>query len=95
MSFDAADLLAGLFKAAPEAAPPAPARRPEAGGSPARRGDREAPQEALARQVAAIECLRLDREAFVEGARKAGIYRGPAAEDGPQAERLGGRPSKA
>jgi hypothetical protein len=29
MSFDAADLLAGLFKAPPEAAPPEPARRPE------------------------------------------------------------------
>lgn len=95
MSFDAADLLAGLFKAAPEAAPPEPARRPEAGGSPARRGDCEAPGEALARQAAAIERLRLDREAFVEKARKAGLYRGPAVEDGPQAVRLGGKPSKA
>lgn len=42
MSFDAADLLAGLFKAAPEAAPPEPARRPEAGGSPGP-GHRAAP----------------------------------------------------
>lgn len=95
MSFDAADLLAGLFKAPPEAAPPEPARRPEAGGSPARRGDYEAPGEALARQAAAIERLRLDRAAFIEEARKAGIYRGPATEDGPQVVRLGERPSKA
>jgi len=95
MSFDAADLLAGLFKAPPEAAPPKPARRPEVGGRPARRGDHEAPGETLARQAAAIERLRLDREAFVAEARKAGVYRGPAAEDAPQVVRLGGRPSKA
>ena len=47
-----------------------------------RRGDRETAEEALARQAAAIERLRLDREAFVEEARRAGVYRGIAASTG-------------
>ncbi len=46
----------------------------------ARRGDRESPEEARLRQTAAIERLRLDREAFVEEARKAGVYRGLATD---------------
>jgi hypothetical protein len=49
---------------------------------PARRGDRETPEEARARQAAATERLRLDREAFVEEARRAGVYRGIAAGTG-------------
>jgi hypothetical protein len=48
----------------------------------ARRGDRETPEEARDRQAAAIERLRLDRQAFVEEARKAGVYRGLANDTG-------------
>ena len=46
----------------------------------ARRGDRETPEEARLRQAAAIERLRFDREAFVEEAKKAGVYRGLATD---------------
>lgn len=49
---------------------------------PARRGDRETPEEARVRQTAAIERLLLDRKAFVEEARKAGVYRGLATDTG-------------
>ncbi len=48
----------------------------EARSWPTRRGDRETPEEARQRQAAAIERLRLDREAFVEAAKRAGVYRG-------------------
>lgn len=49
---------------------------------PARRGDLESPEEARLRQTAAIERLRLDREAFVEEAKRAGVYRGLATNAG-------------
>jgi hypothetical protein len=48
----------------------------EARSRPTRRGDRETPEEARVRQAAAVERLRLDREAFVETAKRAGVYRG-------------------
>jgi len=47
-----------------------------------RRGDRETREEARARQAAATDWLRRDREAFVEKARKAGVYRPLATETG-------------
>jgi hypothetical protein len=43
MSFDAAELLAELFKAEPPAAPPEPARRPEAESPPALRPEAGGP----------------------------------------------------
>jgi hypothetical protein len=54
----------------------------EARSRPARRGVHESPEEARVRQTAAIERLRRDREAFVEEARKAGVYRGLATDTG-------------
>ena len=53
-----------------------------ASSPPARagRGRDETPEEARSRQEAAIERLRLDREAFVEEARRDGVYRGVAAD---------------
>lgn len=53
-------------------------RRPAGAG----RGRAETPEEARTRQEAAIERLRLDREAFVEEARRDGVYRGIAADTG-------------
>lgn len=47
-----------------------------------RRGDHETPEEARSRQAAAVERLRLDRQAFVEEARRAGVYRDLAAGSG-------------
>jgi hypothetical protein len=41
-----------------------------------RRGDNETREEGRLRQAAAIERLRLDRLAFVDEARRAGVYRG-------------------
>lgn len=41
-----------------------------------RRGDNETPEEARVRVAAAEERLRLDRLAFIEEARRAGVYRG-------------------
>lgn len=43
---------------------------------PTRRGDNETPEEARLRVAAAEERLRLDRLAFIEEARQAGVYRG-------------------
>ena len=45
-----------------------------------RRGDNETREEALLRQAAATERLRLDRQAFIEKARRAGVYRGLVAD---------------
>jgi hypothetical protein len=47
-----------------------------------RRGDDETQEEARSRQAAAVERLRLDRQAFVEEARRAGVYRDLAADSG-------------
>jgi hypothetical protein len=57
---------------------------PLADSSPAGAGGGrdETPEEARSRQEAAIERLRLDREAFVEEARRDGVYRGVAADTG-------------
>jgi len=54
----------------------------EARSRPARRGDRETPEEARDRVAAAEERLRLDREAFVEAAKRDDVYRGLAAGTG-------------
>jgi hypothetical protein len=54
----------------------------EARSRPARRGDRETPEEARVRQTVAIERLRLDREAFVEAAKRDHVYRGLATDTG-------------
>ena len=43
---------------------------------PPRRGDHETPEEARLRVAAAEERLRLDRLAFIEEARRDGVYRG-------------------
>jgi hypothetical protein len=48
--------------------------------SRARRGDNETPEEARLRQAVATEELRLDRLAFIEEARRAGVYRDLAAD---------------
>ena len=66
-------LLAAISQ--PVAIPPASSPRAGAGG-----GRDETPEEARSRQEAAIERLRLDREAFVEEARRDGVYRGVAAD---------------
>ena len=50
--------------------------------STARRGDRETPEEARLRVAAAEDWLRRDREAWIEAARKAGVYRGLATGTG-------------
>jgi hypothetical protein len=49
---------------------------------PAEQLEAETVEQARERQAAAIERLRLDRLAYIEDARRAGVYRGLATDTG-------------